>query len=59
MAKDTGVILLPGEGFGALHQSVRVSLANLNEYDYANIGRSIRDLASEYFARFAASGDPQ
>jgi aspartate 4-decarboxylase len=29
-----------------------VSLANLDEYDYANTGRSLRKLASEYFAMF-------
>jgi aspartate 4-decarboxylase len=29
-----------------------VSLANLNEYDYANIGKSIRGMASEFFERF-------
>jgi len=29
-----------------------VSLAKLDEYDYANTGRSLRKLASEYFAMF-------
>ncbi|WP_050478190.1 bifunctional aspartate transaminase/aspartate 4-decarboxylase [Herbaspirillum rhizosphaerae] len=52
LAEETGVILLPGKGFGATHPSGRVSLANLNEYDYANIGRAIRKMASEYFALF-------
>ena len=52
LAEETGVILLPGKGFGATHPSGRVSLANLNEYDYANIGRAIRKMASEYFAIF-------
>ncbi len=52
LAEETGVIMLPGRGFGANHPSGRVSLANLNESDYAAIGRSIRDLASEYFERF-------
>jgi aspartate 4-decarboxylase len=41
---------LPGRGFGGKHASGRVSLANLDEYDYPNIGRSLRKLASEYFA---------
>ena len=54
LAEETGVILLPGRGFGTPHQSARVSLANLNEYDYANIGRCIRKLASEYHAEFLA-----
>ncbi|MDM0025653.1 bifunctional aspartate transaminase/aspartate 4-decarboxylase [Variovorax saccharolyticus] len=52
LAQETGVVLLPGRGFGGTHASGRVSLANLNEYDYANIGKSIRGMASEYFARF-------
>ena len=52
IAEETSIVLLPGRGFGGKHASGRVSLANLNEYDYANIGRSLRKLASEYFARF-------
>ena len=52
LAEETGVILLPGRGFGTTHPSGRVSLANLNEYDYANIGRAIRGMASEFFAVF-------
>ncbi|MDY7578953.1 bifunctional aspartate transaminase/aspartate 4-decarboxylase [Herbaspirillum sp. RTI4] len=54
LAEETGVILLPGRGFGTQHQSARVSLANLNEYDYANIGRSIRKMAAEFYAQFLA-----
>jgi aspartate 4-decarboxylase len=52
LAEETGVILLPGRGFGTTHPSGRVSLANLNAYDYANIGRAIRSMASEFFAVF-------
>ena len=52
LAEETGVILLPGRGFGTAHASARVSLANLNEYDYANIGRAIRKLAEEFYAQF-------
>jgi len=55
LAEETGVILLPGRGFGTPHQSARISLANLNEYDYANIGRSIRKLASEFYTEFQAA----
>jgi len=51
-----GVVATPGRGFGGTHASGRVSLANLNEYDYANIGKSIRGMASEYFARFEQEG---
>jgi aspartate 4-decarboxylase len=52
LAEETGVILLPGKGFGTPHPSWRVSLANLNEYDYANIGKAIRKLSQEYYERF-------
>src|SRR5580698_482493 len=44
LAKDARVVLLPGRGFGTQHPSGRVSLANLNESDYMQIGRSIRAL---------------
>jgi aspartate 4-decarboxylase len=48
IAQRSGVVLLPGKGFGTPHPSGRVSLANLNEYDYANIGRALREMASDY-----------
>jgi aspartate 4-decarboxylase len=54
LAEETGVILLPGRGFGTTHPSGRVSLANLNEYDYANIGRAIRKMATEFYEVFVA-----
>lgn len=57
IAQETGVVMLPGRGFGGATASGRVSLANLNEYDYANIGRALRRMADEYFERFGkASG---
>ena len=43
---------MPGRGFGDTAPSVRVSLANLNESDYAAIGRAIRRLLDDYYARF-------
>jgi aspartate 4-decarboxylase len=52
LANETGVVLLPGKGFGTLHPSARASLANLNEPDYTRIGRLIRALAEEYFQEF-------
>jgi aspartate 4-decarboxylase len=52
LAEETGVILLPGKGFGTTDPSWRVSLANLNEYDYANIGKAIRKLSEEYYQMF-------
>lgn len=55
VADETGVVLLPGEGFGARHPSGRASLANLQEYQYAAIGRSLRKLADEYYEEFRKS----
>ena len=52
LADEGGVVLLPGQGFGTLHASARASLANLNGYDYTNMGRIIRRLADEYFEEF-------
>ncbi len=52
LADEGGVVLLPGKGFGTLHPSARASLANLNDYQYANIGRVIHTLSNEYHAEF-------
>ena len=52
LAEEAGVVLLPGRGFGTRHPSGRVSLANLNESDYAKIGKSIRKLFEEYVERY-------
>ena len=55
LADEGAAVLLPGKGFGALHPSARASLANLNEYDYTQIGRVIRNLAEEYYDQFKAT----
>ncbi|WP_250478993.1 MULTISPECIES: bifunctional aspartate transaminase/aspartate 4-decarboxylase [unclassified Caballeronia] len=52
LAKEARVVLLPGRGFGTQHPSGRVSLANLNESDYMQIGRAIRKLMDEYIERY-------
>lgn len=52
IADETGIVLLPGRGFGTQHPSGRASLANLNEFEYAAIGRSLRKMADEYYAAF-------
>jgi aspartate 4-decarboxylase len=59
LADEGGVVLLPGKGFGAPHPSARVSLANLDEQDYARIGRIIRTIMQEYadeYQRAKATG---
>jgi aspartate 4-decarboxylase len=54
IADETGIVLLPGRGFGVKQPAARVSLANLNEYEYVRIGRALRGMAERYFARFQA-----
>jgi aspartate 4-decarboxylase len=52
LAAEAKVVMLPGRGFGTPHHSGRVSLANMNESDYAKIGRAIRTLLAEYVERY-------
>jgi len=53
IADEAGIVLMPGSGFGDTHPSARVSLANLNEYDYAAIGTAIRKLLDAYYEKFS------
>ncbi|SEK41660.1 aspartate 4-decarboxylase [Roseateles sp. YR242] len=55
VAEDTGIVLLPGRGFGAERASARASLANLNEYEYTAIGQALRKWADELFAQYQAA----
>ena len=52
IADETGIVLLPGKGFGTRQPAGRVSLANLNEYEYAAIGRSLRKMADQFYEEF-------
>ena len=54
IADETGIVLLPGAGFGATRPAARASLANLNEFQYAAIGRALRHMVEEYHAQFTA-----
>ncbi|MTH61251.1 bifunctional aspartate transaminase/aspartate 4-decarboxylase [Paracoccus litorisediminis] len=56
IADKTRIVLLPGRGFGTQHPSGRASLANLNEYEYAQIGRALRGMADEYHAAWRKGG---
>lgn len=49
LADQTGIILLNGGGFDGPEWSVRVSLANLRDEDYTQIGRSLRAIGKQYF----------
>jgi len=55
IADETGIVLLPGAGFGTTRPSARASLANLNEFQYAAIGRSLRMMLDEYHSEFLKS----
>lgn len=52
IAEETGIVLLPGKGFGTQQPAARASLANLNEYEYAAIGRSLRKMADQFHEDF-------
>ena len=56
IADETGIVLLPGRGFGTKQPAGRASLANLNEFEYGNIGRSLRGMAEEFHALYEKSG---
>ncbi len=56
IAQETGIVLLPGKGFGTANPSGRVSLANLNESDYAKIGAALRKIAAEAYERYKSEG---
>ena len=49
LAKERAVVLLDGGGFDAPNMSVRVSLANLPDEAYEDIGKSISWLLEEYY----------
>lgn len=51
LADKAGVVLLPGTGFGG-PPSARVSLANLTEVQYIQIGRALHSLTEEYYAEY-------
>jgi aspartate 4-decarboxylase len=55
LAEDHGIVLLNGGGFDAPDWSLRVSLANLNDEVYEEIGRGVRSIARGYRHAFEAS----
>jgi aspartate 4-decarboxylase len=55
LADEAGVVLLPGKGFGTPHPSARISFANLNETDYARIGRIIRSTIEQYAEEYRSA----
>jgi aspartate 4-decarboxylase len=55
IARKSGVVLMPGSGFGGPPWSVRVSLANLPEDTYPQIGQYLREAAQSYVHEWQAS----
>ncbi|MGH7390198.1 MAG: aspartate 4-decarboxylase [Candidatus Rokuibacteriota bacterium] len=55
LAEDHGIVLLNGGGFDAPEWSLRVSLANLADDVYDDIGRGVRSIARGYRDAFEAS----
>jgi aspartate 4-decarboxylase len=55
LAEDHGIVLLNGGGFDAPDWSLRVSLANLDDEVYEEIGRGVRSIARAYRHAFEAS----
>lgn len=55
LAEDHGIVLLNGGGFEAPNWSLRVSLANLPDEAYEDIGRGVRTIARGYRDAFEAS----
>lgn len=59
IAEETGIVMLPGTGFGTQKPAGRISLANLNEYEYAAIGKALRKMMEHYHDEFIARGKDQ
>jgi aspartate 4-decarboxylase len=49
LAERKGVVLMYGPGFDAPEGNVRISLANLNSEDYAEIASRVMELLEEYY----------
>ena len=52
LAKETGVVLLPGKGFEVEDTSARISLANLTDIEYASIGKLTRRILDDIYDEF-------
>jgi aspartate 4-decarboxylase len=55
LAEDHGIVLLNGGGFDAPEWSLRVSLANLDDEVYEEIGRGVRAIARGYRDQYEAA----
>ena len=55
LARETGLVVLNGGGFDGPRWSIRVSLANLINDDYINIGQNIIKIFDEYVDSWKAN----
>jgi aspartate 4-decarboxylase len=55
LAEQTSIVLLNGSGFEGPEWSLRVSLANLTDADYEQIGKAMMRIANEYVEEWRAS----
>lgn len=56
LADKAGVVLLPSSGFGGpATPTARVSLANLTEVQYAQIGKALRTVVEDFYAEYKKS----
>ena len=55
LAADHGIVLLNGSGFAAPDWSLRLSLANLPEDTYDDIGRAVRAVGRSYVEAYRAA----
>jgi aspartate 4-decarboxylase len=56
LAKDYHTVLLNGSGFGGPPWSVRVSLANLDDEDYVEIGKHLAEICHQAADKWRESG---
>ena len=54
LAKDTGVVVLAGDGFDAGRWSVRVALANLYVDDFLALGKRVGEILADYHRAWEA-----
>jgi aspartate 4-decarboxylase len=58
VAELSSVVLMDGGGFGGPPWSIRVSLANLDDEDYAQIGNFMRKAAEQYVEAWQSEKQP-
>ncbi|MXP50210.1 hypothetical protein FD733_15265 [Pantoea sp. Eser] len=59
IAEETGIVMLPDTGFGIQKPAGRISLANLNKYEYAAIGKALRQMMEHCHDPFSAHDNDQ